>query len=406
MSGKFVVTLDHDTVYSALLNEKDQLIELHPEKTDTHSLVGNIYIGKVSNIVKGIRATFVDIGLEKDVFLQMEEGQHFIYTNNTPSHTYPKVGDELLVQITKDEHKAKSATATSLISLTGRYCVLTYHKSFVGLSSKIKHFHERSRLKDVFSPFITEDYGFIIRTNAEGVSEEDLTRESELLISTFNHLKQISPFRNCFQCIYKEPANYLRLIRDLYQNDISTYLFDDEGLYQQALDYFNEDYYDQLSTHFELRLLKDYTHYQAFGFKAKIDKALNEKVWLDSGANLFIQSTEALMVIDVNSSKSSSKKNFDETVFNINLEAAHEIARQIRLRNLSGIIIIDFIDMQVSEHKQILLDTLATLFLQDRIKTTVIDMTPLGLVEITRKKSDKNLYEKFKNLEVKINEQD
>lgn len=405
MSDKFLVTSDKNVIYSGLLNEKDQLIEIHPEKTDTHSLVGNIYIGKVSNIVKGIGATFVNIGLEKDVFLQLEEGQHFIYTNNAPSSTYPKVGNELLVQITKDEYKAKSATATSLISLTGRYSVLTYRKSFIGLSSKIKSFHERHRLKNVYSPFLNEEYGFIIRTNAEGICEEDLIKESELLISSFNYLLQVSQFRKCFQCVYKEPANYLRLIRDLYQNNIDTYLFDDEILYQKALDYFDEDYYQDLSSHFELRQMKDYSLYQAFGFKAKIDKALNEKIWLDSGANLFIQSTEALMVIDVNSSKSTSKKNFEETVFNINLEAAGEIARQIRLRNLSGIIIVDFIDMQEEEHKQKLLDTLEVLFLQDRIKTSLIDMTPLGLVEITRKKADKNIYEKFKNLEELTDEQ-
>lgn len=406
MSGKFVVTLNKNIVYSALLNEKDQLIEIHPEKTDTHSLVGNIYIGKISNIVKGIGATFVNIGLEKDVFLQMEEGQHFIYTNNGRSNTYPKVGDELLVQITKDEYKQKSATATSLISLTGRYSVLTYRKSFIGLSSKIKHFQERSRLKNIFTPFLKDEYGFIIRTNAEGIGEEDLIMESEQLISTFNQLIQVSQFRKCFQCIYKEPENYLRLIRDLYRNNIDTYIFDDEILHQKALEYFNEDFYHDLSSHFELRLMKDYNLYQALGFKAKIDKALSEKVWLDSGANLFIQSTEALMVIDVNSSKSTSKKNFEETVFNINIEAATEICRQIRLRNLSGIIIVDFIDMQVIEHKQKLLDTLEALFLNDRIKTTLIDMTPLGLVEITRKKSDKNIYEKFKNLEVFIHEQE
>lgn len=371
---------------------------------DTHSLVGNIYIGKISNVVKGIRATFVNIGLEKDVFLQIEEGQNFIYTNNAPSHTYPKIGDELLVQITKDAYKSKAATATSMISLTGRYSVLTYKKSFIGLSSKITHFQERSRLKSIFSPLLSDEYGFIIRTNAEGINEEDLFKESELLISSFNHLLEVSKYRKCFQCIYKEPANYLRLIRDLYQNNIDQYLFDDQVLYTKALDYFDEDYYQGLSSHFELRDLKDYNLYQAYSLKAKIDKALNEKIWLDSGANLFIQATEALMVIDVNTSKSTGKKNFEETVFNINIEAAKEIARQIRLRNLSGIIIVDFIDMQEEKHKQELLNTIEALFLKDRIKTTLIDMTPLGLVEITRKKIDKNIFEKFKHLEVTMDE--
>lgn len=396
MNHRLITTIEKDTIYCALLDEKDQLIEIHPEQAHSHSSIGDIYIGKISNVVGGIHATFVNIGQEKDVFLQIEEGQHFIYTNMKPSNELPKIGDELLIQITKESYLSKAPTATSMINLTGRYAVLTYKKNYVGISTKIKSVAERSRLKKIFIQGLSEDYGFIIRTNASEVSEEDLIKEKEQLISTFNKLIENAKYRKSMQCIYKEPQNHIRLIRDLYKNNLEQYIFDDDELYQSALEYFNDTIYEDLPSRFKLHQDDKHNLFMLLGLGAKIEKALYEKVWLNSGANLFIQLTEALVVIDVNTSKSVGKKNFEETVFSINLEAAKEIARQIRLRNLSGIIIVDFIDMQDDNHKESLLATLSVLFLEDRIKTTVVDMTPLGLVEITRKKSDKNIYEKFK----------
>lgn len=397
MGNTFIVSEENNIIYSALLDGKNHLIEIHPEKKNAHSIVGDIYIGRVSNIIKGLKAVFVNIGLENDVFLQVEDGQHFIYTNSTPSNIFPKVGDELLIQITKDAYRQKAATATGLISITGRYCILTYKKNFVGMSSKIRGFQERTRLKEIFTPLITEDYGFIIRTNAEAVSEEDILKESEGLIEIFNRIKEMGKFRKCFQCVYKEPDYFIRLIRDLYTHNIEKYIFDNEDLYNKAFEYFEDDYHKGITQLFYLNE-RNNNLYHGLGLENKVEKALQEKVWLDSGANLIIQPTEALVVIDVNTSKSTGKKNFEETVFSINVEAAHEIARQLRLRNLSGIIIVDFIDMQKEEHKKELLDTLTSLFQKDRIKTTLVDMTPLGLVEITRKKTDKNIYERFKSI--------
>lgn len=401
MNHRLVTTIEKDIIYSALLDEKDQLVEIHPEQSHNHSSVGDIYIGRISNVVDGIHATFVNIGQDKDVFLQIEEGQHFIYTNKKASHEMPKVGDELLIQITKESYMSKAPTATSMINVTGRYCVLTYKKNYVGVSTKIKGSSERSRLKRIFTEVLCEDFGFIIRTNAEEVAEEDLIKERDQLIAAFYKLIENAKYRRCFQCIYKEPHNYIRLIRDLYKNNVESYIFDNEELYQNALDYFSDCIYGDLPTRFKLHLDSKHNLYALLGLGAKIEKALYEKVWLNSGANLFIQLTEALTVIDVNTSKSVSKKNFEDTIYAINQEAAKEIARQIRLRNLSGIIIIDFIDMHIEEHKQKLLSSLSAYFLEDRIKTTLVDMTPLGLVEITRKKSDKNIYEKFKLIQDK-----
>lgn len=400
MSHRLITTIEKDIIYSALLDEKDQLVEIHPEQVSSHSSIGDIYIGKISNIVGGIHATFVNIGQDKDVFLQIEEGQHFIYINNKASHELPKIGDELLIQIMKESYLSKAPTATSMINITGRYAVLTYKKNYVGVSTKIKGISERSRLKGIFTEGLSEDFGFIIRTNAAEVSEDDLIKERDQLITSFYKLIDHAKYRKTFQCIYKEPRNYIRLIRDLYKNNVDRYDFDDEELYQNAMDYFNDTIYEDLHTRFRLNIDTKHNLFMSLGLGPKIEKAMYEKVWLNSGANLFIQPTEALIVIDVNTSKCVGKKNFEETVFAINLEAAKEIARQIRLRNLSGIIIVDFIDMQDEEHKQILLNTLSNLFLEDRIKTTLVDMTPLGLVEITRKKLDKNIYEKFKGIAI------
>lgn len=400
MSHRLITTIEKDIIYSALLDEKDQLVEIHPEQVSSHSSIGDIYIGKISNIVGGIHATFVNIGQDKDVFLQIEEGQHFIYINNKASHELPKIGDELLIQIMKESYLSKAPTATSMINITGRYAVLTYKKNYVGVSTKIKGITERTRLKGIFTEGLSDDFGFIIRTNAAEVSEDDLVKERDQLITSFYKLIDHAKYRKTFQCIYKEPRSYIRLIRDLYKNNVDRYDFDDEELYQNAMDYFNDTIYEDLHTRFRLNIDTKHNLFMSLGLGPKIEKAMYEKVWLNSGANLFIQPTEALIVIDVNTSKCVGKKNFEETVFAINLEAAKEIARQIRLRNLSGIIIVDFIDMQHEEHKQTLLNTLSNLFLEDRIKTTLVDMTPLGLVEITRKKLDKNIYEKFKGIAI------
>lgn len=401
MNYKFVSALDGNIVYNVLLDEKDKLIELHPHALASESIIGNIYIGRISNIAKGIQAAFVNIGMETDVFMQLESGHRYIYTKDKPSDMAPKPGDELLVQVIKDPYMDKAATVTGMISIPGRYAVLTYHKNFIGLSSKIRDIHEKERLKKIYEPAVTEDYGFIVRTNAEGVKEEDLIEERDYLISQFNQLMEIKNYRPCFSCVSSQPQPVIKLIRDLYQGDISRYIFNHKPTYEAAVDYFNNNYYGDLVKKFEL-YEDSYDLFSLYGLRSKIEKASAERVWLNSGANLVIQPTEALTVIDVNTSKSSGKKNSSDTIFHINLEAAKEIARQIRLRNLSGIIIVDFIGMQDESHEKQLMEALSKLLASDRIKTVLVDITPLGLVEITRKKTDKNLYEKLKELEVNL----
>ena len=400
MGNTFVSTVDQGVVYNALLDDHDRLIEIHPYIEGMNSLVGNIYIGRVNNAIKGLNAVFVDIGLDQDVFLQMEKDQYFIYTNGKENNLLPKVGDDLLVQVTKDAYMTKAPAVTSMISIAGRYSVLTYKRNFVGLSNKINKPEERRRLKSIFEAALSTDYGFIIRTNAEGTDEADLTQERDILVSTFKNIMETGCYRSCFTRIYSQPEPFIKLIRDLYQDKIDKYLFDSPNHFEQARTYFNGSYYSGLSDLFVLNPKPENTYFTSFGLKAKMDKAILERVWLNSGANLIIQPTEALTVIDVNTSKSASKKTLEATAFAINMEATTEIGRQLRLRNISGIVIIDFIGMQEEEHVNDLLERMQRQFERDRVKTTVVDMTALGLVEITRKKTDKSLYEKIKEINI------
>ncbi len=398
MNNKLIITKNNGIIYSAFLDKEQQLTELYPESEEKNSLVGNIYIGKVSNIAKGINAVFVDIGIEKDVFLQLEDGDHIQYINDKESKLPPKIGDELLVQIIRDSYGSKAPAATGMISLAGRYSVLTFKKSFVGLSSKITLPSERKRLKRIFTPYINEDYGFIIRTNAENLEEEVLISEITMLIDNYNNIMSTYRYKKLFQILYKALPDYLRIIRDLYKSEISSCEFDDYDIFSKATKYFKDNSDCPINYDFVFVEEGEGSLFKKYNFKSKLEKLLNEKIWLKSGANLVIQPTEALVSIDVNTSKSIGKSNFEDTIFAINIEAAKEIARQLRLRNLSGIIIVDFIDMGSETNKKLLLETLKNEISKDRIKTTLIDMTPLGLVELTRKKTDNTLSEKLKNI--------
>lgn len=398
MKNKLIITKNNGIIYSAFFDEEQQLTELYPESEAKNSLVGNIYIGRVSNIAKGINAVFVDIGINKDVFLQLESDDHIRYINDKASTLHPKVGDELLVQIIRDSYGSKAHAATGMLSIAGRYSVLTFKKSFIGLSGKITLPSERKRLKRIFLPFINEDYGFIIRTNAENIDEEVLITEIKTLIDNYNNIMSTYRYKKLFQAVYKSPPDYLRVIRDLYSTGEFSCEFDDYEMFSTAKKYFSDNTHYCIDADFVFVDEGEGSLFKKYNLKSRIDKLLNEKTWMKSGANLFIQPTEALVSIDVNTSKSIGKGNFEDTIFAINIEAAKEIARQLRLRNLSGIIIIDFIDMASEENKNILLEILKNEISKDRTKTTLIDMTPLGLVELTRKKTDNTLSEKLKNI--------
>lgn len=354
------------------------------------SLLGNIYVGKVKNILSNINAAFIEIADGILCYYSLAEKE-------TPFYTSPKKtsrlaqGDELLVQVSREAVKTKAPTVTSNLNFAGKYLVLTTGKKTLGISSKLKP-EERERLHRLAEPFLSDDFGIIVRTNAANAVESELREELSRLTALCRRTLETGRNQTCFSLVYREPPAYMARLRSLPENRLSRILTDDPLLYEELsaflLSHQPEDaeklsFYDQTSPSLN----------SVYGIAKAIDEALNERVWLKSGGYLIIQPTEALTVIDVNTGKYQGHKKQQDTFLKINLEAAKETARQLRLRNLSGIIIVDFIDLESQEKQKILMDFLAGELKRDPIKTTLVDMTALGLVEITRQKTQKTFRE-------------
>lgn len=393
MNNKLIITKQDNKIISAIYEAND-MVQVNIDHTDNTSILGNIYIGKIKNIVKNINAAFVEIGDGKMCYLSLEENLYPIYTKPKLSSKMV-VGDEIIVQISKEDIKTKAPVVNTNINFTGKYVVLIHGRTMIGISSKIEEEEERKRLKNLMKKFKGDSYGFIVRTNAVYMDEERIREEVAFLKKKYEDLKQYGVHKSLFSLLYQNPPGYICDIRDGYADRIDEIVTDDIEIYDTIKEYL-ENYQKEDLT--KLHFYKDnmISLKNLYSVNTKLDKGLNEKVWLKSGATLIIQPTEALTVIDVNTGKAiSGKKNVEDTFFKVNMEAAQEIAKQIRLRNLSGIIIIDFIDMSKQEYKDKLMRALEELFRKDPIKTNLVDMTALNLVEVTRKKVRKPLYEQF-----------
>lgn len=388
---KLIITKHENQIITSLFHDFE-LLQVNIEEEDAHSLLGNIYVGKVKNIVKNINAAFVEIADKQICYLSLEKFNKTIYKDGTHKENI-KEGDEILVQVTKEDVKSKAPVVTTSISITGKYLVLVHGRTMVGISNKIHD--DTKRLRKLIQPFIADNYGFIVRTNALDVDDDILKKEAEFLIKQYKKIKQNGIYRTCFSLIYKAIPAYLCAVRDGFAEYLSEIITDDLILHSEIDDYLNE-YQPEDSD--KLRLYQDdFSLNRLYNIQNKIADACNEKVWLKSGASLVIQPTEALTVIDVNTGKAiHGKKDVQKTFFNVNAEAAKEAAKQIRLRNLSGIIIVDFINMEAQEDKNKLMELFKSYVKNDPVKTTVIDMTVLNLVEVTRKKVRKPLHEQQK----------
>lgn len=387
--NKIVISRYEGLIYACLLGDKGQLIELMLEKETKKELVGNIYIGKVMNIQKGISAAFIDVGLDKHVFMPVDERDRYLYTNGKDKSEPLRQGDELVIQVAKDGNKQKAPKMTPKINLSGEHVVLTYGNTYVGVSNKIDDSNEKKRLKKIFKPYYHNDYGYVVRTNAQGVEKEVITSEIESLVDQYNKLLEVMAFRPYKTVLRQaEPVHQL-FIKNAYKGSVDEIVFDDKGLFEN----YESSGISDLPGRYED--CGEYSLYQKHDIKKYVDKGLSTRIWLRSGANITIEQTEALVAVDVNSAKVVVKKNNPDFFLKINKEAALKIMEQIRLRNLSGIIIVDFIDMPVGAQKKELMAYLTDLAAEDRIKTDVIDMTKLGLVEIVRKKAYRSLEEQF-----------
>ena len=397
MSNKLIITKYNDRLVSALYSEKD-LIQVNFEEQEENRLLGNIYIGKVQNIVKNINAAFVEIAPGIMSYLSLDDANHPIFTkwnNNSPKI---KIGDELVVQVERDAVKTKAPVVTSNINLAGKYTVLVHGKSNIGISAKISNEEKRNELKEALSSYKNEEYGFIIRTNAEFAKVDVIIKEVEALIKIYSNIRQYGVHRTRFTLLHRNQPNYICDIRDNLSGELNEIITDEPKIYEEIRQYLEAFQQEDLE---KVRLYDDpmISVANLYSLSPKIESALKQHVWLKSGGSIVIQPTEALTVIDVNTEKAiAGRKNAQETFFKVNMEAAHEIAKQIRLRNLSGIIIIDFIDMAEKSRKEQLMKELQMLFRKDPVKTVLVDMTALGLVEVTRKKIKRPLHEQVQKI--------
>lgn len=392
MNHKLVITKNKDTIISAFYDGIDMIqVSLSPAINDT--ILGNIYLGKVKNIIKNINAAFVEIADGRMCYYSMAENKSPIMVNQANTDVKLRVGDELIVQVTKEDVKTKAPVVSSNINLTGKYIALTYGKSSVGVSTKIEDAKERQRLRSLVKPYTTKEYGIIVRTNSMYMSDNVIINEIKNLVDIYKGIRTYGIHKSPFSLLYRTPPGYICDIRDGYSDRVDEFITDDEELYENMKEYLVQH---QPEDKDKLRLYMDTSLSLAslYGIKERINEAVKPLVWLKSGGTLVIQPTEALTVIDVNTGKAvAGKKKVQETFLKVNLEAAKEIAKQIRLRNLSGIIIIDFIDMDLQKDKDLLMEVFEEYLKMDPIKTTLVDMTALGLVEITRKKVRKPLHE-------------
>lgn len=373
-----------------VLSEDSRAVQMELDEEDASSL-GNIYIGKVKNIAKNINSAFVEFGDRQMAYYSLSDNpvHNFVSANHQGSL---KVGDDIIIQISRDAVKSKDPVATSNLSFTGRYCVLTCGKNLITFSSKISSQPWKQMIRQRLEPYKEDSFGVIVRTNAWDASPEMILEELELLKSQFHKVMEAGAYRTGGSLIFKAPLPYIGHLRDTYSQSMEEILTDDPEMFRQMKEYLSVYQKEDLE---KLRLYSDpmVSLSKVYQLEKAVEEALSRHVWLRSGGYLVIDLTESMTVIDVNTGKYSGRKNLHDTIMKINLEAAQEISRQIRLRNLSGIIVVDFIDMESDEDKKLLLKTLSAYCLRDPVKTTVVDITKLNLVEITRKKIRRPFYE-------------
>lgn len=391
MAREMLISHDNNETRVALL-ENAELVELYIERPK-RSVAGNVYWGKVSDVLPGMQAAFVDIGLEKNAFLYVDEVVTPEGMENVPRRSIAqllKPGQQLMVQVVKDPMGTKGARVTTEITLPGRFLVLMPFSSFVGVSRKLPE-AERDRLHDIIVEHVPEKMGVIVRTVAQGVSARDITSDLEFLLRLWKRVNHLSTEALAPEVIYTEMDLALRFVRDVFSEEFRRLTIDDKSTYEKVVSFLKKT-----SPHLtrKVHLHKDATPlFEAYRLQPTIDAALKRTVPLASGGYLTIDKTEALTAIDVNTGKFTGKSsNLEDTILRTNLEAADEVVRQLRLRDIGGIIIVDFIDMEESGSKQALSNRMQTALERDRTKTRMSEISRLGLVEITRKNVTEGLY--------------
>jgi ribonuclease G len=409
MSREIVINSNEHESRIAVLDDA-QVAELWVERSRQRTVVGNIYKGRVTKVLPGMQSAFVDLGLGRDAFLyvsdvieDLEDYEHVghedpHFEEETPPPPRPEAsiadllreGQEIVVQVSKDSIAGKGARITTHITLPGRFLVYMPTVGHVGVSRRIENEEERLRLKDLLEA-TRNSYpgGFIVRTAGEGRGEDDFRADLKYLTDLWGQIKRRSEKASAPTAIHHDLDLILRTIRDVLAPEVKTVWVDSEEQYERIVEFLDEMQPAMVS---RVRLYRrEEPIFDAFGIEPEIERALKSKVWLKSGGYIVINQTEALVAIDVNTGKYVGKKNLEETVFRTNMEAIREIVRQVRLRDLGGIIVLDFIDMEDLENRARVFEGLEQEIRKDRSKTKILQISEFGLVEMTRKRVRQSL---------------
>ncbi len=389
MLGKLVITEYENRIFAILFDEKDNPLEINL-LDDESNILGNVYVAKVKNIVKNINAAFLAFDGVNQGYLALKDVKNAIFINNKKNADIV-CGDEILVQIAKEAIKEKEPVLTTNINVSGKYAVLVFNKKDLSISKKIASEKRRDELKSIFEPFSCDEFNFVVRTNAADASNEQIKKEIESLIKKWEDIKAKAGHATPFSLIYGNTSPYIKLIKNSYDYELSEIVTDLEDVYNDINGYLKEN--DEKSKTIRFYNDESLSLNRLFRFEKIINDALSDKVWLKSGGYLVIEPTEALTVIDVNSGKNISGKDKDKEILKLNIDAATKIAHQLRLRNLSGIIMIDFVNMNDKEAENKLMSHLSALLNGDPVQASLVDITKLGIVEVTRKKIKKPLHE-------------
>jgi len=393
--------------------EKGILAEIFIEREDSPGVVGNVYKGRVTKVLPGMQAAFVDIGLERDAFLyvsdispgfddyegplnleEVEGGDEIKkrvpkVDRRAPIQDLVEEGQELLVQVTKEGIAQKGARITSYVTIAGRFLVLMPQVDHVGVSRKIGDARERARLKRFVEKARRHGLGFVVRTVAEGATRQEIEGDVRFLTGLWDDLRREAEKKPAPALAHRELGVLSRALRDYFNSSVTKVVVDSEAAYRKAVDFLRR--FDPADAKKVQHYREEMPVFDKYGIQAELDKALRSKVWLKSGGYIVINQTEALVAIDVNTGKFVGRRNLEDTVLKTNLEAVTEIVRQLRLRDLGGIIVVDFIDMEERKNRRKLNEAFERELLKDRARTKVLQISDFGLVEITRQRTKKSL---------------
>jgi ribonuclease G len=380
----------------AAIVEDGKLCELIYEISNDEKVVGCIYKGRVSNVIAGTQSAFVDVGMHKDAYLTLTGVENSFEMElqdifKSPIQDMLKVGQDVILQILKEPTPTKGARSSMTISFPGKYLVFIPRLEHIGISRRISNEKERDRLKAIGKKLLPEGGGLVFRTASEGLEEIVIKRDLDLLVKMWKKVEEKIATAPSKTMLHRDIPLPMKVARDYFTDDVEEMIIDSKEAYTSIVE--DCEFLSPMQRA-SLELYKDTTPiFEKYGIEKDIERAFSRKIWLESGGYIFIDKTEAMYCIDVNSGRFSSSNGLEETVFKVNLEAAKEIARQIRLRNLAGMIIVDFIDMQSNSHRAQVLKVFKEGFKGDRNRPYILDFSDLGLVQMTRRRTAASLDE-------------